>query len=513
MIKTEYQLSDYINDLDQANIKYHITGNLNDFPVRQVAYDSRKVGDNTLFLCKGNHFKREFLLSAINDGARAYLADKDMDVEIPGIIVEDVRATIPYFARRFHHFPEEHLSVIGITGTKGKSTTSVALYQILVANSQQTSGAPVGIVSSIINHDGKDEIVTGLTTPEPLELFAILEACVDNGVDTVVMEASSQALKYHRVDGIHFTYGAFLNISEDHISAVEHPTFEDYFQSKLQLFDRSSHGFINLDSDYLEDILAHVNKRLPITTFSLKTQADYVANQIHSSQEGTTFTLTYPDGGEHIYSTNLIGDYNVENLTLAISLADQLGVQPQAIQAGIKEVNAPGRMQFYSSLDKEITFVVDFAHNFLSADALFTQVKKAMPKHKQIVVTGSVGSKAVNRRQGLGEAAGRHADFVVLTSDNPDEETVEDINAEIASYLDAYDCPWIQVIDRPQAIRAAYDKAREFLVNGKRSVIFLLGRGLEDDNKINGVIHFMPVDGDVAQMLIDEYEQELRERE
>lgn len=513
MTTNKYQLSDYIKDLDEADIPYQLVGKSNNFTVDQVAYDSRKVTDNTLFLCKGNHFKREFLLDAINLGAKAYLADRDMDVDIPGIIVDDVRAAIPYFARRFHNFPQDNLKFIGITGTKGKSTTSVALYQILKADAEKKGSALVGIISSIINHDGKEEIVTGMTTPEPLELFGILEACVNNGVETVIMEASSQALKYHRIDGVNFTYAAFLNISEDHVSAVEHPSFEDYFHSKLRLFDRAQHGIVNLDSDYLDELLAYATDRVSVTTFSLGKEADYVASSIVSSREGTKFTVTYPNQVEHAFSTNLIGDFNVENLTMAITLADQLGIDAATIQEGLAKIDAPGRMHFYTSEDKQITFMVDFAHNFLSADALFKQVKKAMPDHKQIVVTGSVGSKAVNRRQGLGEAAGRHADFVVLTSDNPDGEKVEDINRQIASYIEAYNCPWTEVIDRPQAIRTAYDKAREYLVEGNRSVIFLLGRGLEDDNKIDGVIYFMPVDGDVAQGLIDEYEQELAERE
>lgn len=507
----KFPLADYLADLHKLNIDFKADEDLDKMVIDHVSYTSKDIQQGSLFLCKGNRFKRDYLVDAIEKGAAAYVSEKNYGVDIPAVIVSDMRRTVPAFAARYFNFPQDRLTILSITGTKGKSTTTVILENIFEEHVKETGLGPVGVISSMKNYDGKEEIITNMTTPEPMELFGILRRCVANGVSTVIIESSSQALKYHRLDGIRSNFSGMLNISEDHISPLEHADFEDYYSSKLKIYDHSKHGIVNLDADLADRTLDYAGTRTDLTTISLRKDADYRITGLEASAEGTSFDIVYPDGNQHAYRTNLLGAFNAENILMAVAIADRLGVSPQAIQRGLVHIQTPGRMEFYSSKDKMVVFLVDFAHNKLSTEVVLADMRQAMPDYYQIPIFGSVGNRSENRRTGLGEAAGKNADYVILTSDNPDFESLDAINREIGEIIDRYNCPWEQVEERPKAAERALELAIENVRKGIKTLVFLLGKGTETTERYFGKEVEIPTDIVLAKEMVARYDKMVEE--
>ena len=459
-------------------------------PVKHISYDSRDIKENTLFLCKGRAFKRKYLLHAIEEGACSYIAEKDMGVNIPGIIVKDIRKALVLACEYYFDFPQNKLKAIAITGTKGKSTTCYLLFEIL----KNAFPNQVALISSIQNFDGKKAYPSHLTTPEPIELFQLLSQSVENNVKYLILEASSQAFKYERLYHIPFIQGGFLNLSEDHISPIEHENFEDYFQSKMKIFQQGQKNFLNLDTKYLDKILPLANKSPKLICLSQKKEANYQGHI--SKQLGHGFVLHVNDKD---YLLSLLGNYNAENALMAIAMAKELQIDDKIIQDSLRDLQVPGRSQLLISKNKKIAILVDFAHNKLSFEAIFDLAKEIAPDSFKACVFGSVGDKAKNRREGLGQVAGKMADYVYLTSDNPGKEGLEAINKEIVPYLKGY----VIIDNRQEAITKAFLDAE----NRKgKTLLLLLGRGTEIGESKGGTMVESPSDLHLAKKLLEEYD-------
>lgn len=489
------KLSDYI-----TAIKPHITEQNADFTkeIRNISYNSSEVTKGTLFICKGANFKESFLEEAIQKGATCYISEKKYNVDSDYILVNDLRLVLGKTVQTHFSNLGEKLKLIGITGTKGKSTTSLFLRSILDYHTQQIHENPSGILCSILTYDGKEELPSRLTTKEPIELYTHLQNAVETNTKYVTMEVSSQAVKYHRIYGLDFTLGCYLNIGEDHISPSEHPDFEDYFTSKLNFFQNCKEVCINLDGVCTDRVLNAVPKNTKAYTCSrLDPTADYYVESIEKDGISSNFTVKSPHFTEN-FSISMAGLFNIDNAVCAIALADRLGIPLPSIKEGLKLGRSPGRMELYESQNKKITILVDYAHNKMSFQSLFSSMKEEFPHKKLIAVFGCPGNKALDRREDMGKIADQFADFSILTEDDPSKEKIEDICTEIASHMIKKQYK-IQP-DRPQAVKEAMSLFPE-----EEVLILLLGKGTESDQKRASGYETMPTDADTALKYLSEY--------
>ena len=293
----------------------------NDFNLADLTYDSRKVVPMSLFICKGQAFKEEYLVKAKEKGAIVYLSEVSYDIKgIDCIIVSDIRRAMAIVSDVFYESPWQALEVIGITGTKGKSTTTMFLESIL-----NVFYAPMrtGLSSSLSIYDGSEEKEAVLTTPENLDLFYHLSQARKNHLKSMLIEVSSQALKYHRVGELIFSHGVFLNIGEDHIGPLEHSSFEDYFESKLQLLHHSKKAYINLNTENLDVVLENAKKAEKIITFAVEKKADYTACDIEMKENGFSFKVK-AQAFEASFYIPVLGKFNIENALASIIVASEM---------------------------------------------------------------------------------------------------------------------------------------------------------------------------------------------
>lgn len=316
-------LGDYLDLLEQRGLLVSRPAGLDlTAPVALVSYDSRQVVPGTLFVCKGAHFKAEFLQMARDKGAMAYVSlEPYPQVDLPCIQVTDMRETIAPLADLYYGHPSGDLNVIGITGTKGKSSTAYYLKYILDEYLAGEGRPASGVISSIDTYDGTEQFESHLTTPEPLELQRHFANARDNGLGYVTMEVSSQALKYHRTLCTDFAAACFLNIGTDHISPIEHPDFEDYFSSKLKIFAQARIACVNLDCDHAQRVLQAAQEGgRPVITFSQKNEeADVYASQVRKRGNDILFRVR-TRRFQREFRLTMPGLFNVENALAAIAV-------------------------------------------------------------------------------------------------------------------------------------------------------------------------------------------------
>ena len=501
---TLYSLNDYIRLLEGEGLLAAPapTGLDPDRTVELVTCSSQECVPGALFIRKGAHFKPEYLADAGCRGAFAYVSDApDPAAGLPCIQVNDLRRAMALLAVRYYNDPSRDLSVIGITGTKGKSSTAYYVKAILDRYLAPT-GKHCGVISSIDTYDGAEEFESHLTTPEPLELQRHLANARAAGLGYVVMEASSQALKYHRTLGTRFAAAAFLNIGRDHISPIEHPDFEDYFQSKLKLFAQTEVACVNLDCERADDILAAARAACPkVLTFSRRDgSADLYGSGAAKEGHGARFHAKGL-GLDREFTLSMPGLFNVDNALAAIVLCRCLSIPEDAIAAGLAEARVPGRMEVYASRDGRITAIVDYAHNRMSFETLFRSAREEYPGRHIAAVFGCPGGKAFERRRDLGEVSGRWSDLVVLTEEDSGEEDTLSICREIAGYVDAQGCREIIEPDRGAAIRLALTECRTPLV------ALITGKGAETRQKRGTAYIETPSDVDYVLEFLREYDR------
>ena len=497
-----YPLGDYIQLLQ----KHSLLTNSPSVPLTRevslVSCDSRQVIPGTLFICKGAHFKEEFLRSAMEKGAFAYIAEKPYEgVDLPCLQVSDVRLTMALLADFYYNHPSGKLGVVGITGTKGKSSTTYYLKYIFDEYLAAKKQKPSGVIGGIETYDGVERFESHLTTPEPLDL----ERHFANGVSTdmryLTMEVSSQALKYDRVVNVEFAAAVFLNIGTDHISPIEHPDFEDYFSSKLRIFSQAAVACVNLDSDYADRVLEAARRYCSrMITFSTKDpSATIFGSQIRKVGGDILFKVKTPRYSREFRLT-MPGLFNVQNALAALAVCEALGIPEQYAFAGLMKARVPGRMEVYTNADEKGSVIVDYAHNKLSFETLFQSVKEEYPGRRVVTVFGCPGYKAYDRRRDLGEISGRYSDLVILTEEDPGEEPVENICRDIAQYVEQENCDYSIVPDRGEAIRQA------ILGSAEPTIILLTGKGAETRQK-RGIEYIdCPSDVEYTKQFLHEYD-------
>ena len=497
---------------------------IGDREVKDITYNSKEATEGTLFVVKGAHFREQYLNDAIEKGAVCYVRE-DPDaagaadcrivseeessaagksiIEKAGaacldIMVRDIRKAMPVIAETFYGRLSDDLCMVGITGTKGKSTTAYFMRYILDAYMAGTGGRRSAICSGIDNYDGVTEEESHLTTPEIMELYQHMNNALKSGIRYMTMEVSSQALKYDRVTGIEFAAGAFLNIGSDHISAIEHPDFNDYLESKLRLFGHCRRACINLDCEEQERIKAASADCPYVITFSQKdSSADVYGYDVRSSEGKVTFRARgrsiegYKDFDEE-FALGTFGTINVENALAAISLSALLGVPLKYVKSGLAAANSPGRMEVFYSEDGKRIAIVDYAHNKLSYEKFFETIRGEFPGKKMMIVFGCPGGKAFARREELGTIAGHNCSYSIITEEDCGEEDVEKICSEIAGFVEAAGGKCEIITDRVEAIKKA------ITLMDDDTILFLPGKGRETREK-RGIRYIdTPSDADVV---------------
>ena len=500
------KIQDFINALNRAGLLTGVDPEYLEAPysreVSSVTYNSREAAKGVLFVCKGAHFKEQYLDDAISSGAACYVSEKKYgrgNENCPEITVSDIRLAMPVIAETFYGRLSGEISMIGITGTKGKSTTAYFMRYILDEYMSAEGEKRTAICSGIENYDGLIEEESHLTTPEIMELYSHMKNALDSGIKYLTMEVSSQGLRYNRVDTIEFEAGAFLNIGSDHISPIEHPDFEDYFSAKLLLFSHCRKAAINLDCEEQERI-KEASKECPcVITFSqIQKDANVYCHSVRSNEGKVNIRVrgkdidNYPDFDEQ-FELGTFGTINVENALAAISMSALLAVPVEHIKNGLAKAKSPGRMEvFYSENGKRIA-IVDYAHNKLSYEKFFETIKEEFPGKKMIIVFGCPGKKAIARREELGTIAGQNCEYCIITEEDYGEEDVNKICNEIAGFVGAAGGKYEIITDRVEAIKKAIS------IMDDDTILFLPGKGRETREKRGNKYVDTPSDTEVVE--------------
>lgn len=432
--------------------------------ITAITCDSRCVKEGTLFaaLEGARTDGRMYIPAAVERGAAAILCRGEAAAEVPVISTEEPRKVLGRMAAEFYGRPAEGMTMIAVTGTKGKTTTTHMLREILLA-----AGHKTGLIGTLGAFSGRKKLTgTENTTPEPVTLHRILRQMAEDGCTHVVMEASSQAMKLWRLEGLTFDVGVFLNLSPDHIGPGEHESFWEYRHCKARLFQQCRHVVGNGADPAWPFMAAHIPDGVPAYTFG---------KEICRPGPGLTTVLELP--GREPYEISLPGVFNGQNAMAALVTAELLGVPDDAIRQGLANTRVPGRCMVYPA-KAPYGVVIDYAHNGASFRALFSALREQNPG-KIIAVFGAGGDRPPMRRRELARAAAEGADYAVITEDNPRSEPVEDICFQIA--LELQGLPHVVIPNRREAIRFALDLAEE------GDIVALLGKGHEEYIETNGV--------------------------
>ena len=494
-----YSYSEFVTLLEKEGVV--LTADLCGKSINSLSYDNREVTDNTLFFCKGQNFKTEYLLDAAKKGAVAYVSEKKYtECELPCIIVSDIRRAMSLCAVMHYRSPAKRMTTVGLTGTKGKTTVAYFIKASLDLWQKSQGKVNSALFSTVATFIGEEKIPSRITTPEALELQKNLAAAADYGTEYLTMEVSSQGLKYGRVDGVNYDIGCFLNIGYDHISSVEHPDYDDYFKSKLKLFDISKKKVVNLDTDRYDEVEKYLKDKQEITTFSSKNdKADVYGYNIRKEGDEIRFSVRTKEF-DRAFKITVPGFFNVDNALAAISVLSLLKVPYEYMYEGIAHTSVEGRMELHRSRDGKYNAIVDFAHNTMSYEALAKSAKREFPDKKIVFIFGCPGNKAFNRRHDLAVAAGRHSDFIYITEDDTAAESFESITAEVAKNVQSTGCPYKIIEDRETAIRTALDDM------GEESVLLIAGKGNETNQRTaNGYKDYITDAGAVEKYYAEYY--------
>ena len=455
-------------------------GNL-DLDIKSIENNSKEVKEGYMFVAiKGfSTDGHQFVESAIKNGASCVMLEEGCDfksLNIPEsvtvLMVKDTRAALAVCSSNFYGNPSAQLKLIGVTGTKGKTTTTFMIKEIL-----EKAGKKVGLIGTIATYiNGKRIKDSDRTTPESLELQRTFRQMVDDGVEVVVMEVSSQSLKLHRVDGCQFDIVLFTNFSEDHISEKEHPDMQDYFNSKLKLFEMCKTGIVNAD-DLHSSKIPRLFPDSNIVTYGIDNFANVLAKDVTITNAYVDFKVIITDKNERV-KTGIPGRFSVYNSLAAICVAQKFGIDTETIKQALEEVRVPGRSELVDN-KLELTIMIDYAHSPESLQNIL-QAAKSYTRGRVISVFGCGGDRDSGKRPIMGEISGKVADYTIVTSDNPRTEDPLKIIEQIEEGVKKTKGKYEVVIDRTKAIEKAIKMAN------KKDIIILAGKGHEPYQEING---------------------------
>ena len=473
------ELRKVLNGIENLRAK----GNL-EIDVKSVEKDSRKIEQGDLFVAiRGFEVDgHDFIDTAIKNGAIAVMVDKDCDISkmnVPAnvtlLVADNTREALAISACNINGNPSRKFKLIGVTGTKGKTTTTFMIKNIL-----EKAGQKVGLIGSVAVYIGNEKLEDSeRTTPESVELQKLFARMAKENVDTVVMEVSSQSLKLDRVTGSNFDMAIFTNFSKDHISKKEHSDMEDYYNSKLKLFKMCKEVILNAD-DYNVIKVKKLMNDLDIKTFGIDNYADFLAKDVTIQNTGADYKIRLNEKNERI-KVAIPGRFSVYNSLAAIAVCKKLGASIDNIKDGLLEITVPGRSELVAN-DKELAIMIDYAHSPESLENIL-KATKSYSKGDIILVFGCGGNRDTTKRPIMGEIAGKLADYTIITSDNPRFEEPKEIVKEIESGIKKTNGKYECIIDRVEAIKKAIKIAT------KRDIVILAGKGHEPYQEIKGEKH------------------------
>lgn len=480
------------------NMNYTVLSGTLDREITALVYDSRKVTPGAMFVCVRGAVVdgHSFAGQVANAGAAAIIVEEPVDVpaEVTVIQVPDSRLALALLSCAWFDHPARKLKTIGITGTKGKTTTTYMVRSIL-----ENAGHSVGLVGTIETIIKDIRIPSENTTPESYMLQEYFAKMVEAGCDCVVMEVSSQAFLMHRVAGFTFDYGIFTNISPDHIGPNEHPTFENYLECKKMLLSQSRVGIVNRDDPHFEQIVSGVTCQLE--TYGFAEEADLRAVDAELVSGPGKLGIAYQVKGlmDFPVEIDIPGRFSIYNSMTAIAICRHFQVEVPVIQEALKVAKVKGRVEPVKVSD-EFTLMIDYAHNAMALESLLTTLREYQP-HRIVTLFGCGGNRSRLRRFEMGEVSGNLSDLTVITSDNPRNEEPQAIIDDIITGISKTTGKYVEIIDRKEAIRYC-------ITHGEPGdIVVLAGKGHEDYQIIKGKKY--PMD---ERVLIAEILEELKEQ-
>ncbi len=465
--------------------------------VTSLVYDSRKVEVDSLFVCiKGAAVDgHSFAADVVKNGASVLVVSDEVDVtgDVTIIKVEDTRVALAYLSAAYFDYPADKLKVIGITGTKGKTTTTYMVKSIM-----ENAGFSVGLIGTIEAIIGDLHIPANNTTPESYVVQEYFAKMLEAGCEYAVMEVSSQGLMMHRVDGFTFDVGIFTNLEPDHIGPNEHASFEEYLACKALLFKKCRLGIVNADDAHTEAILK--DHTCDVISYGFSEKADIKASDMQLVRDGGSLGVSYHVSGlvEGEIETPVPGRFSVYNSLTAVAICNHYGVAVDIMKKALKSAKVKGRIELVHVSD-EFTLMIDYAHNAMSLESLLTTLREYEPG-RLVCLFGCGGNRSKLRRFEMGEVSGKLADLTIITSDNPRFEEPQAIIDDIKTGISKTTGEYVEIIDRKDAIRYA-------ITHGKPGdIIVLAGKGHEDYQEIKGKKY--PMD---ERVLIQEVLEELRQ--
>lgn len=483
------------------DVEYKIVKGPSDIDVARLIFDSRKVQAKDIFVCiKGAKWDaHDLVLDVIEAGAVAVVVERDLDKDILSKIddsvavikVESTRYALACMSAAYFDYPSTKLVTIGVTGTKGKTTTAYMIRAVL-----EQAGIRTGLIGTVETIIGDEVIPSANTTPESYVVQEYFDKMAAAGCKAVVMEVSSQGLMMDRVAGFTFDYGIFTNLSKDHIGENEHKDFEDYMSCKAKLFSRCKHGILNIDDKHYKDMIKDAT--CTIETFGLSNDADLRANNIRLLTKPGVIGISYDLEGiiNMPVEIDIPGKFNVYNTLTAIAVCRHFTEDLDLMKKVLLDIRVRGRVEIID-VSPKFTLMVDYAHNAMSLESLLVSLREYNPK-RIVTLFGCGGNRSKDRRFEMGEVSSRLSDFTIVTSDNPRFEKPQDIIDDIITGVKRADGEYITIIDRREAIKYAIENGQE------GDVIVLAGKGHEDYQEIEGVKY--PMD---ERVIVEEIKKEL----
>ncbi len=463
-----------------AEVAYEcVCGNL-DKEVTDIIYDSRKVVPGSMFVCIPGAVVdgHKFAGAAVEAGADVLLVEKEVELpegtDVTVIKVADTHYAMAFVSAAFFDHPAKEMKIIGVTGTKGKTTTTYLVKSIL-----EQAGRRTGLIGTIEIVIGEKHIPADHTTPESYLIQKYFRQMADAGCDTVVMEVSSQGLMLHRTQGFVFDFGIFTNLEPDHIGKGEHKDFEDYLRCKALLFKQCRIGIVNQDDEHWEAVTR--GHTCALETYGIDTAADLRARNITFLRESGNLGMGFEVEGLINLSVQIAtpGRFSVYNALTAIAICRHFGVQEEDIMKALLQAKVKGRIEPVKVSD-QFTLMIDYAHNAMALKSLLTTLRAYEP-HRLVCLFGCGGNRAKSRRYEMGEVSGNLADLTIITSDNPRYEEPQAIIDDIKTGIGKTNGKYVEICDRKEAIAYAIDHGEP------GDIIVLAGKGHEDYQEICGV--------------------------